>query len=140
MTVTFDLSSSNRTVYRRSQLRLLIGDTSEDNGPRIDKANFDDAELDAFLDMEADSIGRAQALALETLAAEWSRSAGQYKLGPESDLSKQADAYAKMAKLARDKYGYTLPEEIETSAMLDWESGYEKWHKVYRGRAWQEQQ
>lgn len=140
MTVTFDLSSGNRAVYRRSQLRLLIGDTTENDGPRIGKGNFDDAELDAFLDMEADSIGRAQALALETLAAEWSRSAGIYKLGPESDLSKQADSYAKLAKLARDKYGYTLPEEIETSAIINWESGYEEWHKVYRGRAWQEQQ
>lgn len=139
MTVTFDLQSGNRAIYRRSQLRLLIGDTAEGSGPRIGGGNFDDAELDAFFEMEADSMGRAQALALETLAAEWSRSAGQYRLGPESESNQQAEAFASRAALAREKYGYTL-EDDDVSGVVNWERGYENWHGVHRGETWQEQE
>lgn len=139
MTVTFDLGNGNRAVYRRSQLRLLIGDTDEGKGPRLDGGNFDDAELDAFFELEGDSMGRAQALALETLAAEWSRSAGQYRLGPESETSQQAEAFAARAALAREKYGYSLENDSE-AAIINWEDGYEKWHGVHRGEKWLEQQ
>ena len=129
MTTTFDLSSQDRAVYRRSQLRLLIGDAAENDGPRPGQANFQDGELDAFLDLEGDSLNRAAARAFEVLAGEWSRYAGTYSLGPESEASKQGEAFAARATTARALYGYSLGEEgaPDEAAYVDWSAVYEKW-------------
>ena len=135
MTVSFDLESADWATHRRSQLRLLIGDTAEGEGPRPMGANFDDAELDAFMALEAGNLQRGVALALETLAAQWSKVAGDYRLGPESEASRQAEAFAGRAKAAREKYGYALGEEDtqEESAVVDWSGGYKKWHSAWTG-------
>ncbi len=50
MAFTFELSSGERAVYRLSQLRLLVGDSVENDGPRPKQGNYDDMELGAFLD------------------------------------------------------------------------------------------
>ena len=130
MTTTFDLTNENRAIFRRSQLRLLVGDTTEADGPRPNQANFQDDELDAFLLLEGDNLDRAAARIFETLAAEWSRYAGSYRLGPESEEARQADAFAKRAETLRTMYGFTAADELEAggdSAVIDWSDSYADW-------------
>lgn len=129
MTTTFDLTSPDFTVYRRSQLRLLIGDATENDGPRPGQANYSDAELDAFIELEGDNMNRAAARALETLAAEWARYAGSYRLGPESEEARQSDTFAARAKVARELYGYTPDSEGDETdaAFVDWSGVYADW-------------
>lgn len=133
MTTTFDLTSSDYTVYRRSQLRLLIGDATENDGPRPGQANYTDAELDAFIEMEGDNMNRATARAMETLAAEWARYAGSYRLGPESEEARQSETFAARAKTARDLYGYTSDVEggDNDAGFVDWSGVYADWLKQF---------
>ena len=58
MAFTYDPSTS------RGRVRLMIPDR------RPDEAIFSDVEIDTFLNIEGDSIKRAAALALETIAAD----------------------------------------------------------------------
>ena len=101
------------------------------DGPRPGQRNFEDDELDTFLILEDDNLNRAAALAYETLAGEWSRYAGSYRLGPESEEARQADAFAARAKTLREMYGYTA-DVVETasgsaSVMVDWSRAYTDW-------------
>ena len=48
MTVTFDITNDSRAVWRRSVLRLLVGDSAEGDGPRPKGGNYADDELDTF--------------------------------------------------------------------------------------------
>lgn len=125
MTTTFDLSNTDYTVYRRSQLRLLVGDATENDGPRPNQGNYDDAELDAFLELEGDDLNRAAARVFETLAAEWSRYAGSYRLGPESEEARQGDAFAARATMLRNRYGYTYDSDsADSGTPVDWSEIY----------------
>lgn len=131
MTTTFDLSSGDHATYRRSQLRLMVGDTADHDGPRPGQRNFQDDELDTLLILESDNLQRAAALVFETLAAEWSRYAGSYRLGPESEEMRQATAFADRAKTLREMYGYAT-DTIETAdgggaVMVDWSKAYTDW-------------
>lgn len=130
MTTTFDLSSGDHATYRRSQLRLLVGDTTDHDGPRPGQRNFEDDELDTFLILEDDNLNRAAALAYETLAGEWSRYAGSYRLGPESEETRQAAAFADRAKTLREMYGFTadaITAEESGGVMVDWSRAYTDW-------------
>jgi hypothetical protein len=117
-------------IFRRSQLRLLVGDATENDGPRPGQVNFQDEELDALLLLEGDDLNRAAARVFEVLAAEWSRYAGSYRLGPESEEMRQAQAFADRALTWREMYGYTTPVEAEgsgDSAVVDWSAVYRNW-------------
>lgn len=130
MTVTFDLTNEIAPIYRRSQLRLLTGDTSDGDGPRPNGGNFQDDELDVFLVLEADNMNRAAARIFEVLAAEWSRYAGSYRLGPESEEARQAEAFAARAAEWRSLYGFTVDNEGTagaTSAVVNWSDAYADW-------------
>lgn len=130
MTTTFDLSSGDAATYRRSQLRLLVGDTTDHDGPRPGQRNFEDDELDTLLILEDDNLNRAAALAYETLAGEWSRYAGSYRLGPESEETRQAAAFADRAKTLREMYGFTadaITAEESGGVMVDWSRAYTDW-------------
>jgi len=130
MTTTLDLSSSNHAVYRRSLLRLLIGDVTEDDGPRPGKATFQDDELDTFLLLEGDHLDRAAARAFEVLAGQWARYAGNYRLGPESEEMRQSAAFADRAKDLRGIHGYTTVDDADgaaDSAIIDWSDIYKDW-------------
>jgi hypothetical protein len=130
MTMTFDLSSGDHAVYRRSQLRLIVGDTIDHDGPRPGQRNFEDDELDTLLILEDDNLNRAAALAYETLAGEWSRYAGSYRLGPESEETRQGAAFADRAKTLREMYGFTadaITAEESGGVMVDWSSAYTDW-------------
>lgn len=56
------------------EVRLLIGDTIENNGMKPNSANFTDAEIAYFLQQEDYNILLACALACDTLAAMWNTS------------------------------------------------------------------
>lgn len=128
MTIVFNLTTGDSVVYRRSQLRLLIGDTAEGDGPRPGQANFQDEELDTFLILEDDNLNRTVALIFETLAGEWARLAGSYRLGPETEEARQSAAFADRAKNLREMYGYAIASEAgEGSAILDWSAAYDDW-------------
>lgn len=128
---TFNLTSADRTVYRRSMVRLLIGDSTENDGPRPNQGNYSDDEIDVFLLLEADGVNRAAARGLEALAAEWSRYAGSYRLGPESEEARQAAEFAARGKAMRDVHGYQVGEEGEpdaaASGIVDWSGAFEDW-------------
>ena len=130
MSATFDLSSANYGVHRRSLLRLLIGDATENDGPRPGRANFDDGELDTLLLLEGGNLDRAAARAFEVLAGQWARHAGSYRLGPESEEMRQSTAYADRAKDLRAIHGYTTvdePDGAADSAIIDWSGVYDTW-------------
>lgn len=55
----------------RDKLRLNIGDTQKDAGPRPDNRNFSDAEITYILTQEDDRLNGATAYAFELLANEW---------------------------------------------------------------------
>lgn len=130
MSTTFDLSSANYGVHRRSLLRLLIGDATENDGPRPNQANFDDGELDTLLLLESGNLDRAAARAFEVLAGQWARHAGSYRLGPESEEMRQSAAFADRAKDLRGIHGYTTVDDSDglgESAIIDWTGVYEDW-------------
>lgn len=132
MTIDFNLDSPDYQTYQRSQLRLLIGDAAENDGPRPNMGNYQDEELDVFLRLERGDLNRTAARAFETLAAEWSRYAGTYRLGPESEEMRQAAEFAGRAAALRGQYGYTSTAEAEggsgvETAFVDWSQQYEKW-------------
>ncbi len=125
MTTTFNLSSGNHVVHRRSMLRLLIGDATENDGPRPGQGNFQDDELDTFLLLEDDHLDRAAARAFEVLAGQWARYAGTYRLGPESEEMRQSAAFAERAANMREMHGFTVADERDgASAYIDWSASY----------------
>lgn len=129
MTFSYDLDASGAPLTR-ARLRLAIGDTAEGSGPRPNGANYADEELSAFLFLENGNLSRAQARALETLAGEWARYAGSYRLGPESGESLTAVRYAEQAAQLRRLAGYTMPDEVgeaeAESGVVDWSAGFEE--------------
>ncbi len=99
MAFTYDLATDT------GKLRLEVGDTTEDSGPRPLNANFSDEELTHFLSEEG-TVGRAAARCCEVLATEWSRKAGSERLGPRSFARNQAGEYRTAAALLRAQHGY----------------------------------
>ena len=55
----------------RDKLRLNIGDTQVNAGPRPDNRNYSDAELTYILTQEDDRLNGATAFTFELLANEW---------------------------------------------------------------------
>lgn len=83
----------------RGRVRLLIPDKDD-----IVAANqlFTDAEIDDFLAMESDSVRRATALALETIASNQALTLKVIKLlDLQTDGAKTSDALLKRATLLR---------------------------------------
>ena len=100
MAFTYDLTTD------RGKVRLLCGDTVSGTGPRPDKRNFTDAEVDHFLTVEDDRINGAAAMALETLAAEWTAFALSEREGETSfDAKTVAAEYRQQARLLRQRPG-----------------------------------
>jgi hypothetical protein len=112
MTFSYDPSGTDdeKTVAR---LRPIIGDTRQNRGPRPAppdapaESNYSDEELLAWYAEEESHKMKVAALVYETLAAEWAQFAGRNQLGPESRESKASETYMMMAKMLRDKYGYS---------------------------------
>ena len=89
MTFTYDATSA------LGLLRLRVGDTVANDGPRPGKANYSDAEI-AALQGSAGALGGA-ANVCDALAAEWARHANQ-QAGPyRKDLGAIAAEYRAQA-------------------------------------------
>jgi hypothetical protein len=80
------------------KLRVIIGDTTFDNGPAPDHSNLADAILDYFLET-AESIAGAAALAFEHLAALW---VSRPIFGPGDLATVHTNLYDKYMKLAAE--------------------------------------
>jgi hypothetical protein len=128
----YDIDSEDDLIAAISELRLQIGDSVERQGPRPGGRNFSNAKIYSFLTRESGHIQRTTALALEVLAAEWSREASRQQLGPASSEANQAQAFGQRAAAIRAAYGYNTPTyktgstgEQAASAYVDWTTFYE---------------
>ena len=65
MAFTYDIATD------RGQVRLSLGDYTENKGPRPRKNNFSDAEIDYFLTTQSNGINRSVAKGLNILGNEW---------------------------------------------------------------------
>ncbi len=89
----------------RDKVRLDIGDTQENTGPRPDKRNFSDEEI-AFLLTDEGSVVGAIGHAFEILAAEWESYSIQEREGEISyDAKQKAQDYDKRAEKFPHKSG-----------------------------------
>ena len=89
----------------RDKVRLQIGDTQQDAGPRPDKRNFSDAEISFFVSDEG-SVNGAIAKAFEILVAEWTPYAlSEREADVAYDAKELVDKYRILAKEWRDKTG-----------------------------------
>jgi hypothetical protein len=110
MAITVDLE----TFY--GLIRLTIGDDEDaPKGVMPDGANFSDAQLEKFYELEggdpdADSntghVGRASARACEALSLKWAKEPVQVKMGPASERMSASSYYAKRAHNLRQIYGH----------------------------------
>ena len=94
----------------RGRVRLMIPDR------RADEVIFQDREIDTFLAIEGDSIKRAAALALETIAAD---EALVQKVMTRLDLSTNGAATAK-ALMERAQKLRDQAEDEEVVGAFDW--------------------
>lgn len=100
MAFTYDLSTNTGKV------RLNLGDTQENVGPRPDKRNFSDEEIDHFISVESDGNNAATALGFEILASEWTSYALSETEGEVSfNAQMVADKYMIASKFWRAKPG-----------------------------------
>lgn len=98
MAFTYDLTTD------RGKVRLNLGDTVTNAGPRPDKRNFTDAEIDHFIDTETDGLTAATAFGFEILASEWMAYSIAEREGEVSfDAKGLADSYMTIAKDWRSK-------------------------------------
>lgn len=94
MAFTYDVSTS------LGQLRLAIGDTKLNEGPRPDGTNYSDAELGVFLTpviAAGYAYGRAVPQMLRLLAVEWSNRASVTIGEFSANYAAVADNYRKRA-------------------------------------------
>jgi hypothetical protein len=100
MAFTYDLTTN------RGKVRLNIGDTVENSGPRPDRRNFSDEEVDHFISTETEGITAATAFVFEILANEWAAYAISEKEGEVSfDAKEVSDQYLDIANEWRSKPG-----------------------------------
>ena len=100
MAFTYDIATD------RGKVRFEIGDFVSGTGVTTSGDNFTNAEIDYFLDAEADHIMRAVAAASETLARQWSL-VPDTTLGPHGESASQvATAWAERATKLREDYGF----------------------------------
>lgn len=100
------MAFDNDLTTATGKVRLEVGDTLFEDGPRPDGRNFSDEELAYFLTQEGDHILRTAARVFEVLAHEWARYPVQYALGPERTNYEAAEGYRKQAAALRARYGY----------------------------------
>jgi hypothetical protein len=97
---------SDALTTDREKIRLRIGDTQTDAGPRPDKRNFSDAEITFILSEEDSRVNGAIAHAFEILTSEWTAYAISEKEGEVNfDAKSVADEFRKRAERWRKKPG-----------------------------------
>lgn len=87
------------------EVRLRLGDTIENKGPRPQARNFTDVEVQYFLDEWSLSVQHAVAALLYVLANEWTAVA-DLTIGPRKEsFSKVSSGFAKRADKAANDLG-----------------------------------
>jgi hypothetical protein len=100
MAFTYDLTTD------RGIVRLNLGDTVENSGPRPDKRNFSDEEIDYLLSTETEGTTAATALGFEILANEWAAYTIAEREGEVSfDAKEVSDQYLQIASEWRNRPG-----------------------------------
>ena len=100
MAFTYDLTTDNGIV------RFSLGDTEENKGPRPDKRNFSDAEIDYLIATETAGTIAATALGFETLASEWGAYTVSEREGETNfDAKEVSDQFFDLATYWRSKPG-----------------------------------
>ncbi len=98
MAFTYDLTTD------RGKVRFGLGDTIANSGPRPDKRNFTDAEIDYLISTETAGNTAAIALGFETLSSEWAAYALSERTGEGSfDAKEVSELYLKIAHEQRSK-------------------------------------
>ena len=95
MAFTFNITPP---VSDRNQLRINIGDVTENDGPAPDRSNLSDELLDRFLTL-ADSVAGATAMAFDHLATLW---ISRPIFGPGELSTVHTNLYEKFRKAADD--------------------------------------
>lgn len=86
------------------KVRLNLGDTVENSGPRPDKRNFADAEVEHFISTETAGNTAATAFGFEILASEWGSYAISEREGEVSfDAKEVSEQYLDIAQEWRNK-------------------------------------
>jgi len=108
-----------------SKVRLRIGDTQLNAGPRPDKRNFSDAEI-AFILTEEPTVNSSIAHCFEILANEWtSYSLSEREGEVQFDAKEVAENYHKQAVIWRKKPGGA--STVERSSGLVTLTRYDAW-------------
>lgn len=98
MAFTYDLTTD------RGKVRFDLGDTVANSGPRPDKRNFTDDEIDHLIDTETAGNTAAAAFGFEILASEWTAYAISEREGEVSfDAKEVSDRYLTIAQDRRSK-------------------------------------
>ncbi len=98
-------SYSDALTTDRDKVRLRIGDTQRDAGPRPDKRNFSDEEISFLLTDEGNVVG-AIGQAFEVLANEWESFSISERLGEVNyDAKEKAQDYDRRAAKYPHKSG-----------------------------------
>jgi len=104
MAFTYDLNED------LGKLRLQIGDSILDVGPRPGQANFSDAELTATLTEEG-TVEAAAAHMFEILAREWSSQPAEVEIGPRTEIYRGVvDNFQDMATNLREAIAGTTAD------------------------------
>lgn len=98
------MAFTHNLTTNRGVVRFNLGDTIENSGPRPDKRNFTDAEIDYLIATETDGNTAATALGFETLSSEWASYALSEKEGEVSfDGKEVSDQYIEIANSWRNR-------------------------------------
>jgi hypothetical protein len=95
--MTFTYSSNLETDL--SLIRLYVGDSVENAGPRPDSTNFSDEEVSALFGLAEGNVSVVVSQLFSILVAEWTKLAVSITIGPRrEELWRVADMYKKRAQ------------------------------------------
>lgn len=106
MAFTYNLSDTDLDAKHISQIRLEVGDTSQDRGIKPDGTNYTDEEILHIYNNEDEVVGRAAARICEQQATAWS-SVPRTMFGSLMDPRHVGRNYMRQAETLRRQYGYT---------------------------------
>ena len=103
---TYRIDSADLREQAIAEVRLEVGDTSEERGIRPDGSNYSDAEIWHLYNLEGEIVGRTAARIAEQQAAAWS-SVPRTMFGSLFDPRHVGRNFMRIAKDLRRQYGVT---------------------------------
>jgi len=117
MTVTYRLESPDLNEAAIAQIRLEVGDTSEERGIKPDGTNYQDDEIIYIYNLEGKNVGRAAAKICEQMATAWS-SVPRTMFGSLFDPRSIVRNYQKQAMLLRNQHGMGAQSAVPFSIAM----------------------